>query len=63
MSASIIPKPLQKTLFVVRRAEYKSAPVVYAGNSAKEAHDVAKGYQNATVTFKTESAFLEYVRR
>ena len=57
---SVKAKPMQKTEFVVRRGESDSAKAVYRGDSAQEASNVAKSYQNATVTFRTEDAVDSY---
>lgn len=58
--SSVIPKPTQKTDFVVRAG----AKAVYRGNSAGEARSVARAHgENATVTFRTSEAADAYLHR
>lgn len=59
--SSVKTKPQQKTDFVVRRGANDSSKAVYCGNSAQEARNVAKSYENATVTFRTEAAVDAYL--
>ena len=59
---TIKTRPLQKTLFVVRRGESESSKAVYRGDHAQKAANVAKAFPNATVTFKTERAFSDYLQ-
>lgn len=53
--------PQQKTEFLVRAGESKSARAVYRGDHAGEAHNVARATPNATITFRSQRGVMEYL--